>query len=106
MLNKRFIKKALFSAFFYCCQTTLATANESIFKDLDPKVKSFVVLNYYNLMRESKMANPVKLNEIILELDCKNGQFNKENFLNLFAKTKDPIAAVRLIEKIEALCSK
>ena len=106
MLNKEFIKKALFSAFFYCCLTTLTIAKENIFEDLDPKVKSFVVLNYYDLMRELKVKKPVKLNEIMHELDCKNGQFNKENFLNLFAKTKDPIAAVRLIEKIEVLCSK
>jgi hypothetical protein len=103
---RQWTKKALFSAFFYCFTGNLVSANELIFKDLDPKIKSFVVLDYYDLKREASSANPAKLNEILLELNCEDHQFNKNQFLVLWGKTENPIDAVRLIEKIEVSCSK
>ena len=99
------IKKALFSAFFYCITLTSIYAHERILEDLSPKVKSYVVLKYYDLKREAAIAEPEILNEILLELNCKYNQLNKNVFISQFSKTSNPIEAVRLIEKIELLCS-
>ena len=103
---KLLIKKALFSAFFYCITLTSVCSHERILEDLSPKVKSYVVLKYYDLKREAALAEPKILNEILLELNCKYGQLNNNDFLSQFNETNDPIEAVRLIEKIELLCSK
>lgn len=63
-------------------------------------------MKYYDLKREAALAEPKILNEILLELNCKYGQLNNNDFLSQFNETNDPIEAVRLIEKIELLCSK
>jgi hypothetical protein len=102
---KFLIKKALFSAFFYCIALTSTYAHDRILEDLSPQVKSYVVLKYYDLKREAVLAKPKMLDEVLLELNCKYGQFNKSDFLSQFSQTNGPIEAVRLIEKIELLCS-
>ena len=106
MLIRQLIKKALLSAFFYCCPIAILYADTRILEDLAPKVKSFVVLNYYDLKREASLYSPDKINEILFELNCKQNQVDKSLFLTQFSETKDPIEAVRLIEEIELLCSK
>jgi len=106
MLVKQLIKKALLSAFFYCFSINSIYAGTRIFEDLAPKVKSFVVLNYYDLKREANSYNPDKLDEILMELSCEDDQLDKVHFLTQFSETNDPIEAVRLIEKIEVLCPK
>lgn len=107
MLAKQFIKKALLSAFFYCCPINKISAHERILKDIAPNVKTFIVLNYYDLKREVNSYSPNKLDEVLLELN--GGEcypFDKDHFLAQFSETNDPIEAVRLIEEIEVLCSK
>ena len=102
---KLLIKKALFSAFFYCNTLTSIYAHERILEDLSPKVKSYAILKYYELKREAALAEPKMLNKTLLELNCEYGQFNKSDFLSQFSQTNDLIEAVRLIEEIELLCS-
>lgn len=106
-MTNTLIKKALYSAFFYYNVLIPISAHERILEVLSPKVKSYVVLKYYDLKREASSSTPRIFDEILLELNCHETlQYNKNSFLSQFRETNNPIEAVRLIEKTESICSK
>jgi len=102
MLSK--YKRALFCVLFFFSLITPLSANELRYTDLEPKVKKYVVLNYYDLKRN--VSNTALFNDILFEIGCRQGQINQKDFLSKYKSTTTPIEAVRLIERIEKKCSR
>ena len=102
MPNKH--KRVLFCALFFSALFTPLSAKELRYKDLAPKVKKYVVLNYYDLKRNVSSTN--LFNDILLEIGCEQDQVNQKDFLSEFRSTTAPIEAVRLIERTENICSR
>ena len=97
-------EKALYSAFFFSTLLTPLSAYELRYEDLASEVKKYVVLNYYDLKRN--VSNTSLFNEILLEIGCEQGQIDQKDFVSKYKNTTTPIEAIRLIERIEKICSR
>lgn len=104
MLNK--YERTLFCVLFFYTLFAPLSASELRRTDLAPEVKKYIVLNYYDLKRNVSSTNSNLFNDILLEIGCGQGEIDQKDFLSKYNNTATPIEAVRLIERIEVLCSR
>lgn len=67
------------------------------------EIKSYVVMNYYDLRRKVSLGLPNNLSEIRSELKCRKNISN-DYLINKFRLTTNPMDAVKFIEELEVKC--
>lgn len=77
----------------------------SLHDALEPQVKTYVAMNYYDLRRKVLLGLPNELPEILLALEC-SSSINGDFLIKGFQRSRSPVDAVKLIEELERRCKK
>lgn len=99
--------KALLSAFIVLAYSQIQANDSKDFaleEALSSEVKSYVIMNYYDLRRKVLLGLSNNLSEIRLELKCPKSITNSD-LINKFRLTESPMDAVKLLEELDDKCS-